>query len=259
MIEAVLVLFTNPKPGRDADFNDWYTHIHMRDALRFRGSIAAQRFRWSPIQAQDYPAGYGWDYLALYDVFDAERFTREHIDNALTTRMMVSDAIATDRLNDYHYYPLQFRDNDVERRHEGGVILEQINPAPGREAEFRDWYNDRYLPEAARRPGVGSAAFLAFRPHGQLVEFLPEHSHVGIYRIKDDAAIAAWRVSDLLTGADCVDRATLAITCWQPMTGRISEDAVIHTDAAGLAGEEQARARMGDNVLTDRGNELRTH
>jgi hypothetical protein len=257
MIEAVLVVFTNAKPGRDDDFEDWYTNIHLRDALRFRGSIAAQRFRWGAAQAQDFPGGYGWSHLALYDVFDAERFTREHIENALTTRMMVTDAIATDTLNDYHYYPLQFRDNDPERPHTGGVVLEQLNPAEGRERAFRDWYNDAYLPDAARRPGVHSAAFLVFRPHGQLVPFTPPHHYVGIYRVEDDSAVTAWRDSGALD-ADCVDQASRAVTCWEPITPRITEDRVIHTDGAGLAAEERARERMGKNVLTDRGNQLRT-
>lgn len=257
MIEAVLVVFTNAKPGREADFDDWYTNIHIRDALRFRGSVTAQRFGWAVEQVQEFPAGFGWGHLALYDVFDADRFTREHIDNALTTRMMVTDAIATDALNDFHYYPLQFRDNDPEAAHTGGVILEQLQPVAGREADFRAWYDDDYLPAAVRRPGVRSGAFLAYRPHGQLVEFAPQHSHVGIYRVEDDRALAEWRLSPALK-QPFIDQASLAVTCWTPVTARITKDQVVHTDSAGLAAEEAARARMGGNVLRDRGNELRT-
>src|SRR3546814_18258334 len=93
-------------------------------------------------------------YLALYDVFDAQRFSQEHWDNALTSRMMVTDAIDDNVLEDYHYYPLQFRDNDPENKHDGGGILEQLNPEPGREDAFRKWYNDEYLPGAA----IGRAA-----------------------------------------------------------------------------------------------------
>src|SRR3546814_11137840 len=77
--------------------------------------------------------------------------------------MMVTDAIDDNVLEDYHYYPLQFRDNDPENRHDGGVILEQLNPAPGREDAFRKWYNDEYLPGAVARPGVKSGGLLVFR------------------------------------------------------------------------------------------------
>ncbi|WP_380879681.1 hypothetical protein ACFB49_23640 [Sphingomonas sp. DBB INV C78] len=259
MIEAVLVVFTNARPGREADFDDWYTHIHLRDALRFRGSVTAQRFRWSAVQADPSSSGFGWDYLALYDVFDAERFTREHIENALTTRMMVTDAIAADALNDFHYYPLAFRDNDPETPHQGGVVLELLNPVAGSEAAFRQWYQDQHMPERLRRPGVHSAAFLMFRPHGQLVETLPDHSHVGIYRVDDMHGLDGWREQLDEAGAGLVDPARCRVTCWDPITPRITEDQVFFTDADALAAEERARSRMGDKVLTDRGSELRTH
>src|SRR3546814_10788966 len=139
MIEAILVVLTKAVPGRDDDLNDWYTNIHIRDALRFRGSITAQRFKRSENQVQTLTPDFDWQYLALYDVFDAQRFSQEHWDNALTSRMMVTDAIDDNVLEDYHYYPLQFRDNDPENKHDGGVILEQLNPAPGREDAFRKW------------------------------------------------------------------------------------------------------------------------
>ena len=198
--------------------------------------------------------GFGWSHLALYDVFDAERFSLEHADNALTRRMMVTDAIATDALNDFHYYPLQFRDKDPETAHTGGVILEQLRPAAGREADFRAWYDDIYFPAALRRPGVHSGAFLAYRSYGQLVDFPPAHSHVGIYRVADAGAVAAWRASgDLAT--DLID--DVAVTCWEPITARLNEDRVLHTNAADLAAEERARAHMGTNVLSDRGTQLR--
>ena len=93
MIEAILVVMTKAHPGREADMDDWYTNIHVRDALRFRGSISAQRFIRSADQPMDLPDSFDWQCLALYDVFDAERFSREHWDNALTSRMMVTTAI----------------------------------------------------------------------------------------------------------------------------------------------------------------------
>ncbi len=51
MIEAILVVLTKAVPGREADLDDWYSHIHIRDALRFRGSVTAQRFKRSASSA----------------------------------------------------------------------------------------------------------------------------------------------------------------------------------------------------------------
>lgn len=257
MIEAILVVLTNAVTGREADFDDWYTNIHMRDALRFRGSIAAQRFKWAASQAQSYPAGYGWDYMALYEVFDPARFSREHMENALTPRMMVSDAIRMDGLNDYHYYPLQFRDNTPGKRHDGGVLMEQIAVAKGDEDAFIAWYNDAYFPAACARPGVRKGALMRFEPHGQLVDAAPVHNFVATFHIESEAAVVAWRNDTALSVSTLIDQASLAITCWDPVTPRITEDEVIYTGSAGLAAEERARERMGANVLTDRGDELK--
>ena len=137
MIEAVLVVLTKAHPGREADLDDWYTNIHIRDALGFRGSITAQRFVRSASQPMAAPPEYDGHYFALYDVFDPERFSREHWENALTSRMTVTTAIDDSVLEDYHYYPLAFRNNDPDTAHSGGVIFEQFNAAPGKDTELR--------------------------------------------------------------------------------------------------------------------------
>lgn len=250
MIEAVLVVLTKARAGREADLDDWYSNIHLRDALRFRGSIAAQRFSRSAAQPMDLAASFDWQCLALYDVFDAERFSREHWDNALTSRMMVTNAIDDTVLEDYHYYPLAFRDNDPPTPHSGGVILEQLNAAAGREAAFREWYVDEYLPAAARRAGVKSASFAMFRTHGQMIPTTPGHNYVGIYKVNDPAAWQAWQESPLLADAECVDRTNLRVTHWDWLTPVLTKDAVQNPTSAGLAAEEAARERMGDRVLT---------
>jgi predicted SnoaL-like aldol condensation-catalyzing enzyme len=257
MIEAVLVVLTNAVAGREEDFDDWYTHIHMRDALRFRGSIAAQRFKWAEQQAQDYPSDYGWDYMALYDVFDPSRFSQEHIENALTSRMMVTDAIRMDGLNDYHYYPIQFRDNSPGTPHDGGVIMEQIKVAEGDLEAFIYWYNAQYFAAAVARAGVRKGAFMKFLPQGQLVDMVPVHNFVATWHIDDAATIDVWRLDEALKNCPLVDQHSLSVTCWEPVTPKTSEDEVIHTSAAALADEERARAHMGTRVMTDRGDELK--
>lgn len=256
MIEAVLVVLTNAVAGREEDFDDWYTNIHMRDALRFRGSIAAQRFKWAQQQVQDFPQGYGWDFMALYDVYDPARFSQEHIENALTTRMMVTDAIRMDGLNDYHYFPLQFRDNSPGTRHEGGVIMEQITVAKGDEDVFTAWYNDSYFNAACARPGVHKGAFMKFLPYGQLVDMLPVHNFVSTWHV-DELHVDDWLRDETLANCTFMDQSNLAVTCWEPVTPRITEDEVIHTNAQGLGAEERARARMGSQIITDRGDDLK--
>jgi hypothetical protein len=250
MIEAVLVVLTKAQAGREHDLDDWYTNIHIRDALRFRGSITAQRFRRSVNQPMPLPDCFDWQCLALYDVFDAERFSREHWENALTSRMMVSDAIDDGVLEDYHYYPIAFRDTDPEMAHSGGVILEQLNAAEGHDSTFRKWYADEYLPQVCRRGGVQSGGFAMFRNYGQMIPTKPSHNYVGIYKVNDAEAWRAWQECKVLDQAACVDRATLRVTHWDWLTPKLTKDAVLNPTSAGLAAEERARIHMGDRVLT---------
>ncbi|WP_298686388.1 hypothetical protein [uncultured Sphingomonas sp.] len=244
MIEALLVVLTKAVEGRDSDFNDWYTNVHTRDALRCRGSIAQQRFRFAREQVQDFPDGFRAQYLALYEVFDAARFAQEHVDNAGTPRMEVEDSIDTSRIDDFHYYPLQFRDKAPRSFQTGSVVLEQFQARPGQAAALRDWYNDVYLPERFRQDGIVTASLLGFDPHGQLMPYPPAHDHVGIWRLGDDGARELWRRSTALGDCPFIERASVAVTCWDVLTPRVTEDDVFHTTAAALAAEERARQRI---------------
>jgi hypothetical protein len=180
------------------------------------------------------------------------------MENALTPRMLVTDAIRMDGLNDYHYFPLQFRDNCPGTRHNGGVIMEQITVAQGDETAFIDWYYGDYFAATCARPGVRKGAFMKFLPQGQLVDMIPVHNFVAIWHTDDGAAIDMWRQDQALKNCAFIDQHSLSVTCWEPVTPKVNEDEVIHTSAAGLAEEERARAAMGDQVITDRGDELKT-
>lgn len=246
MIKAVLVVLSKPLPGRDADFNDWYTNIHLRDALRFRGSITAQRFVLSETQPGVLPEAFDWRYLALYDVFDPTRFAREHWESVDTDRMMITDAFDDSVLEDYHYSPAAFRDNAPGTNHTGGVILERMNAAPGQERIFADRYRDGYFTQAASRPGVRSGAFLVYREHGQLMPMAPSHNFVAIYRIDDIDLVQDWHKTahDLAI----TDASSLIVSHRDPLTRQISEDEVHYSAPAAIAEEARARAEMGDKI-----------
>jgi hypothetical protein len=163
-----------------------------------------------------------------------------------------------DGLNDYHYFPLQFRDNFPGMRHDGGVIMEQIKVAESEEEAFIDWYNQHYFAAACARSGVRKGAFMKFLPQGQLVDMVPVHNFVVTWHVDDAATVDMWRQDQALQNCTFIDQPSFSVTCWEPVTPKITEDEVIHTNAAGLAEEQRARADMGDRVMTDRGDELKT-
>lgn len=61
----VLIVLTNPVEGREDEYNEWYSDIHVREVVDIPGFISAQRFALSDSQMG--PAG-AHRYLAIYEV-----------------------------------------------------------------------------------------------------------------------------------------------------------------------------------------------
>jgi hypothetical protein len=244
MIEAQLIVLTNAAPGRDADFNDWYSNIHARDTMRMRGGLAQQRFRLADAQVQDFGGKFPAQYLALYDVYDVQWFTREHIDRAGTRFMVVEDSLDMSRLDDFFYFPLAFRDKRPRAFARCGLVLEQMQVKPGEAEAFRAWFADVYMPERFNQTGIVSGAFLGFEDYGQMMPFAPGHDHVAIWRLEDDSARQLWRESNPLAQCSYLDGAKTAVSCWDIASDRIIKDQVTYPEAEALAREEAARARI---------------
>jgi hypothetical protein len=68
MARAVLVVLTKPVEGREADFDDWYSGIHLPEVVRLDGFVAARRFKHVPDPERD--EAVPLPYLAIYEVED---------------------------------------------------------------------------------------------------------------------------------------------------------------------------------------------
>jgi hypothetical protein len=66
MVSYKFVVFTNAKPGRDEDYNQWYEGQHFPDVLKVPGFVSAQRFGLADEQRSE--DARAWKYLALYDI-----------------------------------------------------------------------------------------------------------------------------------------------------------------------------------------------
>mgnify|MGYP001183584620 CR=1 FL=1 len=91
------VVLTNAVDGRDAEFNDWYTNVHLPDVLAIPGVVSAERFKLAHAQRiAEQPYGY----LAIYEVEtdDLKSVTAEIGKRAGTPAMVLSDAMAPEKL-----------------------------------------------------------------------------------------------------------------------------------------------------------------
>ena len=237
-MQAILTVLNSPLEGRDAAFNDWYTNVHIRDVMRFGGSIRVQRLVASDVQVE----APSHRYFTIYDTFDPALLSQEHHDAAGTRRMVVKIDYDRPNIINGYYYPVASRTNDPvcltpDRQ---PMILEQMDiPAEKREA-LEDWYATAHIPGLLKQPGHVSGTLMRFDPAGQLAQFTPVYSHIAIWRVTDlVAAIEAWRgaAPDPLAGLK------RRVSCFEPMEPYLTRDHVLNASDEELAVEEGARLR----------------
>jgi hypothetical protein len=59
-----MVVQSRAKPGRDAEYNDWYDRVHMPDICAIPGVKSGRRFDATPVAV----GGPGLQYLAIYEI-----------------------------------------------------------------------------------------------------------------------------------------------------------------------------------------------
>ena len=103
-----LIALTNPIEGRDAEFNDWYTNVHLADVLKLPGVTAAQRYKLADVQHR--PGPFEWSYMAVYeiDIDDISETLAALKSVSGTKHMPLSPALSPERMV-WIYQPLSDR------------------------------------------------------------------------------------------------------------------------------------------------------
>ena len=153
----VMLVFANPIPGKEAEFNDWYSNTHMGDLVQLDGWMGAQRFRIvTNVSPRPSAAGYAHGYLIIWDIEDSEAA-------APLGRMTAAIAGGKSRLGAaFNYTPgagangtfeaigpritrpdgkgptLPSSSDNKTPRPNRYVLMDFANPLPGKEAEFEE-------------------------------------------------------------------------------------------------------------------------
>ncbi|MEJ7927206.1 hypothetical protein WG908_10630 [Sphingobium sp. AN641] len=85
------VVLSNPVPGKEEDYNRWYSDQHLPDVVRCPDFVNGQRFSLVDSLANDPP----YKYLSIFDVEtdDPGRTLRDLVSRAGGPEMPSSDAI----------------------------------------------------------------------------------------------------------------------------------------------------------------------
>jgi hypothetical protein len=157
----VMPVFANPIPGKEVEFNDWYTNTHMGDLVQLPGWMGAQRFRIiTSVIPRFSSAGYSHGYLIIWDLEDSDA-------NAALARMTAAISGGKSRLGAaFNYSPgagangtfetigpritrpdgrgptLPDPSDNKTPRPNRYVLMDFANPLPGREGEFHKSVNE---------------------------------------------------------------------------------------------------------------------
>ena len=53
MARHILVVMSSPTQGREDEYNDWYSEVHLAEVVKVPGFVSAQRFELADTQLKD--------------------------------------------------------------------------------------------------------------------------------------------------------------------------------------------------------------
>ena len=64
-MKTYFLVFSNPLDGKEDEYNDWYTNVHLKEVVAIEGFKSAQRFVLTKEQQN---ANQPHKYLAIYEI-----------------------------------------------------------------------------------------------------------------------------------------------------------------------------------------------
>lgn len=243
-MKQLLVVLSNAHAGRDDEFNEWYSYVHVRDVMRSRSAIAVQRFALSEAQLPG-RATPEHRYLALYEADDHHGLTEGHAE-VFTAAMPISEAFRFDDMREAYYEPLAARKAQPGPEGEGPVIVERLADDAGGDG-FAQWYCDERLARMVALPGIASGKFAVVAEHQMLPPETDSH-FMAIYRVTDLAsALAAWDAADRAAPPPFRAAASV-VAAYVPLMARLTAHASNHPDPETARRAAAARTAVGDKV-----------
>lgn len=148
------LVFTNPAPGREDDFNRWYDTQHAPDVVSIPGFVSAQRYVRNDRQMRP-DAPDGPRYLVVYEIVtrDLTGVYAEVNRRAADGRTRMSDAIARTGGMNVTYRATESRKWDLPVRAGSYLHIVMANPKPGEADRLNRWYVDHHALDMAALPG----------------------------------------------------------------------------------------------------------
>lgn len=182
-----LIALTGYVDGREQDYNDWYTWVHLRDVMRLSLSVvAAQRFKATDALAAKGGSDFDFPYLCIYEVIDPEAMTCDHAP-VFTDEMPISDAYDLSGASEVYFDEIATLTKRPGEHGTRSVIVERFGSAPC-DPDVADWYVRERFARICELPGVISGSVGVANAHQMFEQ--PLSALCAVYWTDDIAATA---------------------------------------------------------------------
>lgn len=222
----ISLVFSNPTPGREDDYNRWYDEDHLPESLTVPGYVGARRYRLSEDQLPGMPTP-PQRYLTIYEL---DRPPAEPL-AALATKLESQAIAPPESIDVTSIRSWAFSRIASASAPEGSgtspaahISIAFSAPAAGGEDDFNQWYDEIHLAEALALPGhVGAHRYQLSA--SQLPAMPPSpYEYLTIYELdrppaEPVAALRAELESGAITLPDAIDAESLRSWWYSPVAG----------------------------------------
>jgi hypothetical protein len=160
MAKGILIAAFDFSKAAEDEFNDWYDLEHIPERERVPGFLSCER--WIGVDNPKYS-------VATYELESLEVMRSAPYRAIAYENLSVWSKRVTaicDRLMRFEGEQILPGDA-VAPKGAGGLLLNAMNVAPEREAEFNEWYDTEHIPALAAVPGTLSARRFRTREDGR--------------------------------------------------------------------------------------------
>ena len=158
--QYTMLIFSDPVPGREDEYNEWYDKRHLPDLVAVPGFVRARRLKLAPVQLHQSPPLH--HYLAFFEIStDNLPAVFAEVDRRRNSGVTVmSDAFdlkatvgrAYRMLDDLQMAPGLLPLSAAQDAEDGFHIVFNA-PKAGMDAAFNAWYEYHHLPDMLSIPG----------------------------------------------------------------------------------------------------------
>ncbi|MBV9843303.1 MAG: hypothetical protein JOY99_17500 [Sphingomonadaceae bacterium] len=154
-MDELLLVLSNGKPGREADYVQWYSSQHLDDVKRVPGVADGGLYT---ITKPDDAAR--WSVAARYPLSQpVESVLQGLFERTGTDAMPLTDAIDGKSVLMMGATPIgpRVRAEGVDDRQDGVIFVVLTNATEGDDDDFNGWYSDQHIPDVLAVPGFIAA------------------------------------------------------------------------------------------------------